>query len=394
MAYGVTSSGFLLKRLENIKSDIESDMVTEFGADIDLAEDGPLGILISIFAEQFAVDWEGMQAVYNSLSPTTASGVALDRVAAINNISRNEATFSSGELTASGTNGTVIPVGFECGTSTGGRVVSTAAVTIAAGTATVPVRAKVAGDTTYAAGTVTTIVTPVFGVSSVTNAADIDGGQDRETDEEFRVRRSDTLQNAGSSNVEGIRNALLALDFVVNAVVIENTADTVDGDGRQGHSFECYLLTDLGGVITGFPTELQAAAQAIWDAKPAGIATEGDYSDTVVDSQGLSHDIYLSEASEVALTIVTTVTKNTDTAEGDVYPVDGSDQIKAALVAYVGDLNIGQDVWLNKIEEIISGIAGVKGISSTTIDGAATNKTIAATELATLATGDITVNEV
>jgi len=396
MAYGVTTNGFILKRLENIKSEIEGRLITEFGADIDLAEDQPLGQLVSVISEQIASDWEAMQAIYNSLSPTTASGVSLDRVAAINNISRNEATYSTGELTAAGTAGTVIPSGtFLGGTATGGRVVSVAATTLDGGGAgTILVRAQDAGDITYAAGTVTEIVTPIFGLTSITNAADITGGQDRETDEEFRIRRLLTLQNAGSSNVEGIRNALLALDYVINAVVIENTLDTVDGDGRPGHSIECYILTDLGGTIDTFATELQEVAQTIWAAKAAGIESVGDYSDAVIDSQGISHDVYVSEAVEVALVIETTVTENTDAGEGDVFPDDGEDQIKAALVAYVSGLNIGQDVWLNKIQQVISGIAGVKGISGTTIDTVAGNKSIAATELATLATGDITVNVV
>jgi uncharacterized phage protein gp47/JayE len=396
MAWGVTATGFVLKRLEDIKAAIEAECISRFGANIDLAEDQPLGQLISIVSEQIALDWEAMQAVYNALSPTSASGVALDRIAAINNIARRIATFSTGELTATGVAGTVIPSPtFVGGTSAGGRVVAVSDTVIGGGgTVTVPVRAQTAGDVTYAIGTVTEIVTPIFGLTSITNAAEITGGQDTETDEEFRIRRLLTLQNAGSSNIEGIRNALLAFDYVINAVVVENTLDVPDGDGRPGHSIECYILTDLGAAINTFPTQLREVTQAIWDAKPAGIETVGDFSDTITDSQSLTHTVYVSEAVEVPITLSFTVTENTNINEGDIFPTDGEDLIKAALVAYVAGLNIGQDVWKNKIESTISSIAGVKGISVFLMNGADANLTIAVTELATLSAGDITITVV
>jgi uncharacterized phage protein gp47/JayE len=394
MAFGVTATGFVLKRLEDIKADIEAAFIAAFGADIDLSEDQPLGQIISIFSEQIASDWEAIQAVYNSLSPGSASGIALDRIAAINNITRRQATFSTGELTAVGTPGVVLLAGsFLGGTSTGGRVTPVSDTTIPiGGTVTVPVRAVDAGDITYTAGTVTDIVTPVFGLTSIANASDISGGQNLETDEEFRIRRRLTLQNAGSSNIEGIRNALLAFDYVINSVVIENTLDVPDGDGRPGHSIECYILTDLGGAINTFATELQELCVAIWNAKPAGIETTGTYSDTVIDSQSLTHTVYISEAVQVPVTLSFTLSTNSDVNEGEIYPANGNDLIKAALVEYVLGLNIGQDVWKNKIEAVISSIAGVKGISLFLMNGVSANLSIAATELATLDTADITIS--
>jgi uncharacterized phage protein gp47/JayE len=320
--------------------------------------------------------------------------VALDRIAAINNITRRQATFSTGTLTATGTPGVVLLAGaFLGGTSTGGRVTPVSDTTIPiGGTVTVPVRAVDAGDTTYTAGTVTDIVTPVFGLTGITNASDISGGQNLETDEEFRIRRRLTLQNAGSSNIEGIRNALLAFDYVINSVVIENTLDVPDGDGRPGHSIECYILTDLGGAINTFATELQELCVAIWNAKPAGIETVGDFSDTVIDSQSLTHTVYISEAVQVAVTLSFTLSTNSDVNEGPTFPANGNDLIKAALVEYVLGLNIGQDVWKNQIEAVISSIAGVKGISLFLMNGANANLSIAATELATLDTADITIS--
>jgi uncharacterized phage protein gp47/JayE len=392
MAYGLTPNGFVLKRFENIKADLENAFVSAFGADIDLAEDQPLGQIISIISEQIATDWEAIQAVYNSLSPVSASGVALDRLAAINNIARRRATFSTGNLQGVGTPGTIIPEGFVAGTVAGGRATSVAEVEIdLAGDVVIPVRAAESGAVIYVAGTVTEIVTPVFGLNAIVNIADISGGQNLENDEDFRTRRLLTLQNAGSSNIEGIRNALLALDYVINSVVIENPLDVPDGDGRPPHSFEAYILTDLGAPINTFPAQFAEVLQAIWDAKPAGIQTFGTFSGTVIDSQSLTHTVSVSEAVEVPVILAFTVTENTDPNEGPLFPSDGVDQIKLALVNYVLSLNIGQDVWKNKIESVITGVAGVKAITAFLMNGVNASLSIDATELATLTTGDIAI---
>jgi uncharacterized phage protein gp47/JayE len=151
-------------------------------------------------------------------------------------------------------------------------------------------------------------------------------------------------------------------------------------------------LTDLGGPINTFATELQELCVAIWNAKPAGIETVGDFSDTVIDSQSLTHTVYISEAVQVPVTLSFTLSTNADINEGPTFPANGNDLIKAALVEYVLGLNIGQDVWKNKIEAVISSIAGVKGISSFLMNGASANLSIAATELATLDTADITIS--
>jgi uncharacterized phage protein gp47/JayE len=393
MAFGVTSSGFVLKRLEDIKEEIVNDVKTTFGNQIDTSSDGPLGQLIDIFAAGRATDWLNMQAIYNAFYPSTASGVNLDRIASINGITRRPATPSTGELTFEGTNGVTVPAGTVAQDSAGRQVETTTSGEITGGTLTVTCVAAESGDVTLAADTVTELVTSIFGVDTVNNAAEITGGQDRETDEELRIRRRDSLQNPGTSTKEGIRNALTALDFVINAIVIENTADTTV-DGRPGHSFEAYILTNLTGGITGFPTERAAVSSAIWNAKPAGIETHGDLTDSVTDSEGFTHDVNYSEATEVALDIAITVTENTDSNEGDVFPSDGEDLVKAAIKDYIDGLTIGQDVWLNRVESAATAVAGVKGVASTTIDAVASNKTISVTELATVALVDVTVTVV
>jgi len=112
MAFGVTSSGFVLKRLSDIQAETQQAFKSAFGNGIDLDPRRPLGQVKAILDERDAKIWELMQAVYNSQYPNTAEGINLDNVVAITGVKRRSATRSTiGSGTARGTFGTVIPAG-------------------------------------------------------------------------------------------------------------------------------------------------------------------------------------------------------------------------------------------------------------------------------------------
>lgn len=92
--YGITDTGFTLKRNYNIIADIDSalalvqDPVT--GETLNLSdENDPLNQLKNAIADQLAVCWEQLQMAYNQFDPLKASGVALSSLVQINNILRN-----------------------------------------------------------------------------------------------------------------------------------------------------------------------------------------------------------------------------------------------------------------------------------------------------------------
>jgi len=61
MPFGLTSSGFIIKRLVDIKSELESLYRSVFGAGIKTTDDTVFGKLIGIQSEREAVLWELMQ---------------------------------------------------------------------------------------------------------------------------------------------------------------------------------------------------------------------------------------------------------------------------------------------------------------------------------------------
>lgn len=136
MAFGLTSAGFTLKRLQDAKAEIQTSLRGVFGPGINLREDELLGQMVGIISEQVAIIWEGLQAVYNSQDPDNANGVPLDRVMSYTGIERLEATKGTGTGKAYGTLGTVVTAGsvISVDGNPDARAVVTADATIAAGT--------------------------------------------------------------------------------------------------------------------------------------------------------------------------------------------------------------------------------------------------------------------
>lgn len=136
MSYGVTLDGFVIKRLQDIKAEMEASLRAAFGNQINLLPTELLGQIVGIMAEREAIVWELAQQIYDSQYPDSASGVNLDNVVAVTGIKRLEATKAYGTITAFGTLGTVVPVG--CVVSVDGnpdaRFKTLEAKTIGAGT--------------------------------------------------------------------------------------------------------------------------------------------------------------------------------------------------------------------------------------------------------------------
>lgn len=173
--------------LEGIIADLEADLP---GADARL-QNSVLNVLAR--AEAGAVhELHGFQEfVSRQVFPDSAETEFLDRWASVWGVNRKPARPASGTLTATGTNGSVIPEGSRLQRSDGQIYQVTAEAVIAAGTADVLVTAEVAGvkGNALAAQTLT-LLSPIAGVSSAF-AVTGDGlvqGSDSEADKELRDR--------------------------------------------------------------------------------------------------------------------------------------------------------------------------------------------------------------
>lgn len=109
--YGVTPTGFLRKRLDEITDELHTELSAGFGIDTRHNPKSFLNVLVVDFADKIAELWEVAEQCYNSQVPSTAEGVSLDRVAQLGGSVRSMPTSSVYTILCTGDNGTVIPIG-------------------------------------------------------------------------------------------------------------------------------------------------------------------------------------------------------------------------------------------------------------------------------------------
>jgi baseplate J-like protein len=217
----------------------------------------------------------------------------------------------------------------------------------------VPFRCTSTGpDGNVAADTITTITNPgsVAGITAVTNPAAFTGGRERETDEEFRDRYYASVDYAGGVNADSIRAALLQnVDGIMEAKVFENDTDDVDDYGLPPHSIEAVVYGGLDSDI----------AQIIYKELGAGIQTTGQKVIEVITASGATKAIHFNRPHPVPV-YVKVVGLSTS---GD-FPHDGVDQLRAAIVAYIGDnesggVSIGETLYHQRLPAVLYKVPGV-----------------------------------
>jgi uncharacterized phage protein gp47/JayE len=146
---------------------------------------------ITEMAMQDLYFFQGDQAL--ELMPDTAQ-TNLPRHASIWGVPRVQAASATGNVVVAGTNGDAVPTDLIftlAGSTTNYVATNTSDITIAGGTASIPVAASLAGTAgNLAAGTVLTLSSPVEGLTSLTGTVDsngITGGLDLETPDSWRA---------------------------------------------------------------------------------------------------------------------------------------------------------------------------------------------------------------
>jgi uncharacterized phage protein gp47/JayE len=351
--YGISSTGLEIKRLADIKTELETSFKTQFGTAHNIDSRSPSGQLIGILAEREALLWELIEQLYNAQYPDSAEGIPLDNVVSITGTIRKPATKSTAVITIFGTLGTVIPAGSIVsvqGNSTARFVLDTQ-VTIAAGSPNQingNFTAETAGALQALSGTLTVIDTPISGWTTCTNALDAVVGQNEETDSELKIRRIQELSLAGKSTFEAIKSSLSAIDNVNAVVLFTNNSNIVDGEGRAPHTIDAVVE---GGIN-------QDIAQTLFDTIGAGLETIGDITVNITDSQNFTHPIKFSRPDEIEIWIEIDLT--TDAT----FPVDGVTQVRNAILAYGLNLLIGEDVIVYpKLMSSFSSIIGITDVA-------------------------------
>lgn len=377
----VDDSGLHLPTYNDILEDMIDSMKKIYGQDIYLENDSADYQLLSILALKVHDSYQAVQYAYNSRSPATAIGAALDSVVELNGIYRKPAGYSTCELTITGTPFTEIING-SVKDNTGNVWSLSASVVIGSdGTVKSTATCNVAGAVTALPGDITQIDTPTFGWKTVNNEVSAIPGNAIETDGELRQRQTISVSNPSQTMLAGTLGAIRALKNVARVSVYENDTNisAVDPDnnpfGLPPHSITCVVEGGNDNDI----------AEAILYHKGIGCYTNGTTVISVKDQNEYINTVRFYRPSYVPIFVHIKIKKYTG------YISSLASTVKSAIYDYIQGLEIGRDVSISMLTGIVVGCnpnpsKPLFGISSITIGHS--KEELAAGDV------DITYNEV
>jgi uncharacterized phage protein gp47/JayE len=177
--------------LAELVARVEADFVSRLNVTSPLLRKSMIKVLSRVVAGAAHLLHGHISWVAEQVLPDTMSEAYLIRFASHFGLSRNEASFATGDMDATGVNGSVIPAGSVVVRDDGIEYTVDSDATIAAGVASVSVTCQTAGeDGNAAAGVTMNFASPISGVDSSidVDSNSIDGGSDEETIEDFLVR--------------------------------------------------------------------------------------------------------------------------------------------------------------------------------------------------------------
>lgn len=341
----LTNNGFVRTRLDEREEQLKAAAQAIFGNDVDLGSDTMDGQHLGLFAERIADLDELAEATWNSFDPDGAKGQSLARLVKLNGIEWNEGAYSLVTLTLTGTPNTPIAARSMVSNPQGTVLVYTASEVIldGLGQATVQASPEKMGTIEAAANTLTVIRSPSFGWDAVTNNSPMIAGKVRETDEQLRIRRRQSVSIANNNVIDGLWSALMELDNVLEVSVLENDSDVVDSNGLPKHSIHCVVL---GGADADI-------ARIIWQRKTAGCTIDGQTSVVVQDIQGHDQIVKFTRPTLVPIDIYLNISQRLGYHSGT------NNNTKTALVSWFSDnISNGQEVRLFNLYAPINTVSG------------------------------------
>lgn len=336
----IDETGMHIPTYSDIRDDLISSMKEIFGSDIYIDEDSQDYQQISIFAKKIFDTNALALFTYNNRTVNTAIGVGLDNICALVGIVRKPATYSTVQLVVTGTPSTVITKG-KASDPDDEHVwnLPDSVVIPEDGTITVEATCNEAGDITVAPNTITKIVTPVFGWSSVVNNFTGSGGTNQESDAELRSRYALATSSTSETVFESIIASVSAVEGVKRIRAYENDTGTENSLGHPPHSI---TLVVEGGDDTDVATE-------IYFKKTPGCYTNGTTSVDIVSLSGNTTKISFYRPTYKTVYVKVSLKKLSS------YNDEYANDIKKAIVDYINNLEIAETVYRSVLWSIATG---------------------------------------
>lgn len=355
-----------------------------YGTDIYLEKDSQDYQFLSALALLYYDCCQTFLLAYNNQSPTTAIGVSLDRLAAINGVVRKSATYSIATLQLTGTPNTSIS--YVQARDVNGYIWQIAqTVTFDAnGDATTIASCLTPGNIQAPANSINIIATPVQNWISVNNSSAAIPGSDVESDSVLRERRYESVGLSSTTTFDSMISYLRSLSVVRRVTGYENDTNATVNN-IPAHSIAVVVEID------GSDETKQTVADAIYLRKTPGTGTYGNISVDVESSLGISNTINFSTPTETTATVALSLT----TLGG--YTDDLDDAIKASIVEYINNLGIGSNLYVSNLYMPILSHNNESNpyfyITSLTVNSQSSIVSVGKFEALTTSAGDITITK-
>ncbi|MBF7995168.1 baseplate J/gp47 family protein [Rahnella laticis] len=232
----ITKYGATGKTLQEYKDELSAKYL-----DIDrawnIAPETPDGLAFAAWSEALASIDEEVINAYHSSDPNSAIGQPLDFIAAFAGLHRQPESFSTDTAAFVGEGLIEIPAGTKVRHRITGTLWATDIIvmTNSSGYASVGVTCTTAGAESANPGTLTIIATPVPRILTVTNTAGASLGKAEESDNAFRVRRTESVALPGNNQIDNMKAALGNVTGVKQVLVHENPDSETDEHGAYRH---------------------------------------------------------------------------------------------------------------------------------------------------------------
>jgi uncharacterized phage protein gp47/JayE len=247
MMPAIDATGIHIQTFEEAYTELADALKAVYGADINLEQSTPDGQKVGI-ETKLSLDLQTAAVeLYNQMDPDFATGQSLNRIIKICGIRRKPATRSSVDAEIVTEYDLTLPSGYIVQDQNNQNWITTESQFLTQGDNTVTLYAEDWGNVEAEPNTITKPVTIILGVQSVTNTLSATSGSDEETDEELRIRRNRSLENAAYSTIGNLYAKLADLPGVTNLMIYENRTNEHDADlDLDGHSI--WVIVQGGSV--------------------------------------------------------------------------------------------------------------------------------------------------
>lgn len=232
----MTQNGLKVASFVQIKSAIIKRYKETYGNDIDVSTNTADGVFVNDLALIMNNILQTVLTIYNNLDVNTANGKYLDILCNLSNVTRKQATYSTASLTIQNdsVNDLTLQPNLEFVDKAGQEWIAVDitndTVIPANQSISIKVRASTKGPIKAPAGYIFNTIDNSLPISVFQeNAAIV--GDNIETDEQLRARRSEYGSSTGITVLESLASALLTISDVKD-VKIYNNASSVDSDNE------------------------------------------------------------------------------------------------------------------------------------------------------------------